>query len=349
MKAPVERILIVRLSSVGDIILATPLLPLLRAWHPSARIAWLVDSGYADLLRKNPYLDRVIEFDHRGRHWGPRGIMLLASEIGAVDWVIDLQHKIRTMALVALLRPARKSFIIRRRGLDVLKAVVGRDPIYTDEHQTLKYLRVIDGEQAYGSSGAGLDAPAPQLWLDTFVQQQTAERLRAEAAGAPLLGIVVGSRHALKRWPARHVARLAEMAFDAGLRPVMLGGEEDGEGFRLVAPPGGTSHALVMVGGSLMRLAAAIACCAVVVAPDSGPAHMAAALGIPVVTLFGPTAPARWAPAGRYSRVVRLELPCSPCSNHGKVKCRIQTHECLETLQPENVFAEVQSLLREVS
>jgi heptosyltransferase-2 len=349
MKAPTQHILLIRLSSVGDIVLATPLVPVLRKHYPSARISWLADAGYTDLLRKNPFLDRVIEFDRRGRHWGPRGIARLAAEVGNVDWVIDLQHKIRTRVLVALLRPRCTSVLVKRHGLAALKAILGRDPISTNPHQIFRYLQVIVDSRSLRLSDDHRHIPAPRLWLDSGVLQETTDRLTAEAAGLPLLGIVVGSRHAVKRWPARHVARLAEIAFNAGLRPVMLGGEEDGEAIRMVAPVGGTSQALVMVGGSLMRLAAAIACCAVVVAPDSGPAHMAAALGIPVVTLFGPTAPARWAPPGSRSRVVRLELPCSPCSNHGGASCPIKTHECLEALQPEKVFAEVQSLLSEVT
>jgi ADP-heptose:LPS heptosyltransferase len=252
MKASGQHIVLIRLSSVGDIMLATPLLPVLRKHCPSARITWLADTGYTDLVRKNPFLDRVIEFDRRGRHWGPRGIARLATEVGKADWVIDLQHKLRTMVLVALLRPRRTSVLVKRRALDTLKAILRRDPISTNPHQIYRYLQVIVDSRSLHLSDDHRYIPAPRLWLDSVVLQETSDRMAAEAAGLPLLGIVVGSRHAVKRWPARHVARLAEIAFDAGLRPVMLGGEEDGEAIRMVAPVGGTSRALVMVGGSLI-------------------------------------------------------------------------------------------------
>jgi heptosyltransferase-2 len=348
MMASLERILIIRLSSVGDIVLATPFLQVLRERYPAAQITWLVDRGYSDLLCNNPHLDQVIEFDLRGRHRGTRGIMRLAGEVGGVDWVIDLQHKVRTIALSALLRPERTSVFVKRRGLDVLKAILGRDPVYTDPHQILRYLRLLYDQVDHGSCEAALEPPAPRLWLDTEVLNKTALCLAAETAGSALLGLVLGSRHTTKRWPDRHLARLVDLASGLGWRSVLLGGEEEREAAAMVTQAASVGLPLVMVGGSLMQLAAAIACCSVVVAPDSGPAHMAAALGIPVVTLFGPTSPARWAPRGRHTRVVRLELPCSPCSNIGRASCPINTRECLDQLTAERVFSEVQSLLREV-
>ena len=86
-------------------------------------------------------------------------------------------------------------------------------------------------------------------------------------------------------------------------------------------------------GGTLESLMSWIAACSVIVSPDSGPAHMAAALEIPVVTLFGCTSPARWAPIGSNAEVVRIGLPCSPCSNHGLNTCPVGTLECMLQLK----------------
>jgi heptosyltransferase-2 len=102
---------------------------------------------------------------------------------------------------------------------------------------------------------------------------------------------------------------------------------------------GDTQH--FSVGG----LSAAVQACDLVVSNDSGPAHLASALGRPLVVLFGPTSPGRWAPPGDIVRVVSRTLDCSPCSNHGGRRCPIGTHACLEGLEVEVVLAATRTLL----
>jgi heptosyltransferase II len=84
----------------------------------------------------------------------------------------------------------------------------------------------------------------------------------------------------------------------------------------------------------------------VVGANDSGPAHLAAALGRPLVVFFGPTSPIRWAPTGPAVRVLHESLPCSPCSNHGGNRCPIGTHACLEAIPVARAFETAERLLR---
>jgi len=91
-------------------------------------------------------------------------------------------------------------------------------------------------------------------------------------------------------------------------------------------------------------LAAAVARCEVVVTCDSGPSHVAAALGVPVVAIFGPTSPERWRPLSPRSEVVRVPLACSPCSNHGDKACPLGHHDCMQKLSVEQVLAAVQRL-----
>lgn len=339
MKAP-GHIVIVRLSSVGDVILATPVAAALRRAHPGARITWVADKGYLDLVRCNPHLDRAVAFDHTGLHRGPSGIRWLAREIGPADLVVDLQHKLRSVLLSNYLRPARRKTLVKRRGFGLVRALLGRDAVLGAPHQIERYLAVLD-------DGTG-PAPAatPLLVLDPADAARAADMLPRTGC-APLIGIVPGARHATKCWTPIRTAALADRAQDEGLRVVLLGGDDDSPLAASVTDAMQTAAPPVCTGGSLGLLGALLARCDLVVSPDSGPAHMAAALGVAVVTLFGPTSPARWAPRGARSRVVRLDLPCSPCSNHGNRTCLLGTLDCMRGLDVDRVWLAVRSLLGE--
>jgi ADP-heptose:LPS heptosyltransferase len=127
----------------------------------------------------------------------------------------------------------------------------------------------------------------------------------------------------------------------------LLGGRDDGSLTGAVVNSMKTEPAQVHTGGSLGRLAGVLSRCRAVVSPDSGPAHMAGALGVPVAAVFGPTSPERWAPMGPRVKVLRRELACSPCSNHGGASCPVDTMECMNELEPEDVWKGLKELLAE--
>jgi heptosyltransferase-2 len=159
------------------------------------------------------------------------------------------------------------------------------------------------------------------------------------------VGIVAGARHPTKTWPVRHTAALADRCQREGYRVALLGGQEDGSLAGAVVDSMKTEPAYVRTGGTLGQLAGVLSQCRAVVSPDSGPAHMAGALGVPVVAVFGPTSPDRWAPKGPRVKVVRLDLPCGPCSNHGGASCPVGTLECMKELGPGEVWRELCELL----
>ncbi len=333
-------ILLVRLSSVGDVLLATPVARALRQRYPQARLSWLVDAGYEPLLTGNPHLDRVVTFDHSGRHRGPAGIGRLAAELGRVALLVDLQHKLRTAVLAARLRPAERLTLVKRRGWGLVRAMLGRDAVLGAPHQIWRYLALLDVAPA----SAGQEPPRPELVCDPDAGGRVRDRL-AGSVRRPRVGLVPAARHATKAWPLVHWRALAERCQRAGWSVVLLGG--DGEAAlaaaigRDLAPGGWTA----LAGGDLAALAAALAACDLVISPDSGPAHMAAALGVATLVLFGPTSPARWAPIGPRVEVLRQQLACSPCSNHGGQSCPLGTLDCMRQLRPERVWQAAGSML----
>ncbi len=334
-----KNILLVRLSSAGDVVLASPAARWLRRRYPGAHLCWLVDAGYEDLVRRNPCLDRTAVFDYTGRHRGPSGIRRLAGELGPVDLLVDLQHKLRTSLLHTWLRPDRRLVLVKRRGMDLVRAMMGRDTILRGPHQIQRYLSVL-GERLQGQ-----DEFVPELAAEPELVERAREQATREAGGRPLVGLVPGARHLTKVWPFEHLRSLAERCLQEGLAVALLGGHDDAllvDDLRRSLTSG---PVLIRAGAGLDELAAQMAACALVVGPDSGPAHMAAALGVPVVALFGPTSPERWAPVGRRVAVVRLELACSPCSNHGGSTCPVGTFECMRRLEPGTVWEAVANLL----
>jgi heptosyltransferase II len=338
LKPCASQLLVIRLSSVGDILLASPLAERLRALRPEANVTWLVDEGFQPLLAHHPAVDRVVGYDYLGRHRGPAGLRALCAELGPVEALYDLQHKLRSSLVSAALRPAARHVLVKRRGLDVVRALLGRDTILRGPHQIERNLSLLPGEPAG-------ESPLPRAVADPAALPEARAWRRGFAGERPAVGLVVGVRHATKRWPREHWSLLAARCLEEGLAVALLGGPEDAgdlEALRagLAGERLGVFHAVGL--GALM---ARLACLDALVCPDSGPAHLGAALGRPVLALFGPTSPERWAPRGPSVAVARLPLACSPCSNHGSGACPLGTHECMRALGVEAVHAELVGLL----
>jgi heptosyltransferase-2 len=320
------RILVVRLSALGDVLLATPAVRSLARRFPDARIDWLVEESYLPLLAANPYA-RAIAYRKQGVHAGVRGLLSLRRALAAqsYDLVVDLQDKPKTR-LFRGLAPLWVAFHKRTRG-QALLSLVGQERPLTRAHAVDLYLEALSplGVEA---DGAGLD-----LKITDGMQAQAAPVLPA----GRIAGMAPGSRWATKRWPARRFAELTVALRERGYSPLLLGGPGDAEAFAAVRAGldftvGDT--AALDVGG----LAAAVAHCALVVSGDTGPAHLAWALQVPQVVLFGPTSPERWRPMSQCAEVVRLPLWCSPCSNYGTETCPEGHHGCMVQLGVEPVL-----------
>jgi len=330
-----ERILVVRLSSLGDIVLATPVAGYLRWRYPRAEICWLADEQYTELLVGHPHLDRVFAYCYTGWHRGWTGARRLALEIGEVDLYVDLQHKMRTLMLASLLGPREKLVLVKRRPRQMLSLLAGRDTVLQAPHQTERYL--------------SLFSPPPRA--EDFPPRLALGREEFEEVGRwlcqwpkPLVGLVVGARHRTKCWPLELQRDFGRLVLQAKLGLVLIGGPEQAGELAWLSEALEGQTALFQASG-LRKLAALLAACDVVVGPDSGPQHVAAALGRPTVTLFGPTAPERWAPRGGPGLVLSLRLSCSPCSNHGGADCPQGHFDCLRRIHPEQVWQAVAALL----
>ncbi|MDR0966076.1 MAG: glycosyltransferase family 9 protein [Myxococcales bacterium] len=339
-----RKILLIRLSALGDVLLATPAARLLAERFPSSRIDWLVEAPYLPLLMGNPHV-QPIAYNKRGADSGLSGLRSLERRIAheGYDLVVDLQNKPKT----ALWRSGISEAVVfrKRTFFQGLCSLFGNALLPDHAHATALFVEAL--------TPLGIEVPqAPEA---LFPELHLTDAMREEAKDVapssrmphrPLVGIAPGTRWATKCWPIQSFATLAKFLNARGADLLLIGGPDDAAAFaaiRAALPQGVTCRdtASLSVGG----LAAAIDHCALVVSGDSGPAHIAAALGIATLTLFGPTSPNRWAPRGPRASHLCLGLACSPCSNHGARQCPIGTHACLTDLGVEMVLERAEALL----
>jgi heptosyltransferase I len=332
------RILIVKLSSFGDVLHAMPTLEALRDAYPSAHITWLVEAAYAPLLSGHPALDEVwvaprlrpAEF-FSGTNAATLRRLVRQLRARPFDLVVDVQGLLKSALWVALARSPRKVGYDQTRELSYLALTERVTPFDPEAHAVQRYLNLAH------HLGAPPAPPRFRLGLDAAADIAA---LIPPATGAPLAVLHPGARWASKLWPPASWARLAEWLQAQGFQVAVTGSRADQE------LAGGIlaqcRSPLVNLAGatSLGQLAAILRKTRLAVTTDTGVMHLAAALGTPVTALFGPTAPWRTGPFGEGHRVVRLGLACSPC-----FKRRCPEPRCLTDLAPEMVAAACEKIL----
>jgi heptosyltransferase-2 len=324
-------ILVVRYSALGDVVLATSVLEPLRRRFPDARIEWVTDALYAPLLEGLPELARV----HRLARDGANGAWGLAARLrGRFDVAIDLQNKPRSVLVARAAAPMRAAFR-RRSALQAIRSVIGSDPPLVRAHQTCLYTEALApfGITEPGRTKVALSAQARALAADAL-----------GGVDGSIVAVAPGARWATKRWPAERFAAVADALAQDGHRIVLCGGPPDRDAFAAFRAVARSKVAADLSFLPLDALAAALARVRLLVACDSGPVHLATAVGTPVLALFGPTSATRWGPPAP-GRALSLSLACAPCSNHGGDYCPEGHHRCLRDLAPEAVLASSREML----
>lgn len=348
MNEPPQRILLIKPSSLGDIIHALPVLAAIRRTWPQAHVAWLVGSSFASLLAGHPLLDEVIAFDRErfGRMWRSPAIFAeFWRFVGQIrrrhfDLVIDLQGLIRSGILAYFGGvPQRVGFADAREGAWLFYNRRVRCPAGA-MHAVQKNLHLA---KTLGLAATPVEFPLPV----SAEESREAGQLLAAAAGGPLAGmtaVVVGARWESKLWPATRFAELIDRVHaDGGTRCVLLGAPADRALAAAIADAcRGSPRPVDLVGrSSLRQLVALLDRAEQVICLDSGPMHIAAALNKPLVSIFGPTSPERTGPYSPAARVARVPLPCSPCYRR---TCPLGHHDCMQKLTVDQVLTHVRKL-----
>lgn len=332
------RILLIKLSSLGDVIHALPALEALRSLYPQGQITWLVEEAHAPVLAGHPALNEVWTVPRP--RLGSRKLLQQLRQLfhttcrlreQPFDLVIDLQGLLKSAVWAALARADRKLGYARTREFSYLALTERLAPFDPEAHAVQRYLNL--------ARHLGAEARPPRFRLGLSLSTDLAHLV--PETGQPLAVLHPGARWPTKLWPAAHWAQLARwLAAGKGFQVVVTGNAADrGMAAEIVAR---TEIPLINLAGrtSLAELAALLRKAQVAVTTDTGPMHLAAALGTPVAALFGPTAPWRTGPFGPGHEVVRLDLPCSPCFRR-----QCQEPRCLTELPVSSAEAAVEKIL----
>ncbi len=339
------KVLIVKPSSLGDVVQALPVLRLLKQGLPASQVYWWLDANLAPLLEGDPDLSGIIAFERR-RWRSPlrwpeawRSLQLIRRQ--RFDWVIDLQGLLRS-GLVTWLANAQLTIGVEdhREGAPAFYDVRLPRPSY-ETHAVDWYLAAL--------RVVGLPVHWDFQWLPERPGVAAGLREKWPVDGSRWIVLHPGARWLNKRWPPGHFAELVRLfsASHSEVRFAILGAQTDSELGQTIAhaAPG---RCLELAGKtSLAEMIEWIRLSELTITNDTGPMHVAAALRKPVVAIFGPTDPRRTGPYGQIERVIRSELPCIPCM---KDVCRYEKPiECLRAISPQLIFARAQARLAESS
>ena len=332
------RILIVRLSSMGDVLLTTPLIRALRERHPDATITFVTKTGFASLLVDNPRIAEVIGYDPA------TPLKALAERIkgGGFTHRLDLHGNLRTRWLRFMVGGIWGSYPKHRLARALL--IRTKRDRYRDPRPVAE--RYFDAADGLGVSPSGQP-------LEFFVRREAMEAAqqflsdRGLGADRQLIAVCPGAHHATKRWPLRHWQHLVTQLTTTGWDVVVLGGPAERQLGEDVAAAGAESAANAAGAFDFPGSAALLKLSRRAVSGDTGLMHLATAVQTPVVALFGPTVRQfGFYPYGGRATVLERDLPCRPCSAMGGPACPLGHHRCLVDLTPDAVFDAIRRLPR---
>jgi 3-deoxy-D-manno-octulosonic-acid transferase/heptosyltransferase-1 len=337
-------ILLVKLSSIGDVVHTLPSLAALRKRYPEAHITWVVEEESLDIIQGNPQIDRILVSGRK--RWARRlgSVRNVGETLGEIhrflrdlrdrpyDVIIDFMGLFKSAILVFASRGKRKL------GYDSMQEMSGlfyseKIPEDMGKHAVDRYLDF--------ARHLGADTAEPEFFLDIPVDSANrADALLKEGGVDPERPFVVLSPMSYagetRLWEDDRFADLGDRVRVELDRPVVITGHETGGRIGRIAAAMETRALNLENRTTLKELAHLYRRAAVVVTPDSGPMHIAAAVGTPVVALFGASEPARTGPYGRIHTVIRSELPCSPCFQK-----TCNTRRCMKEISVDMVLEAV--------
>ena len=341
-----ERILVIRHRAAGDLLLTTPAFRAIREGVAGARIDVLVSKGMETLLEGNPDVDRVLTTDRRSLV--SQALLYARLARGGYTKTLDLVSNPRSAFMTALTRaPVRAGFDIPGRTW-AYTIRVPRERFGSDGRPALRYApeAALDVARALGIPPRGLELRFAVSWAARDAIGRWLESVALETGGRPLAVCLPTGSWPAKTWlPERFAAVMDSLAEEAAPIWIWGPGERDAvEAVRarmkrpsLLAPPTGWQEL-----GALLERAALF------VGNDSGPKHVAVALGTPTVTIFGPTNPTTWhPPTGPHAVVEATGLDCLHC-NHNRCPLEGDRYlRCMRDVTPERVAEAARSLLRD--
>ena len=328
-----NNILIIKMSSLGDVLHTLPFVAELRERFPHARLTGLVHPQFSGFVPDPPMVDEVIYFDKvkfnkmsLGKKWSCFKEMRSLLHSRNFDLVIDMQGLFKSAVLAAISGcNNRIGYCEMREGSGLVsKAITGA---HAKDHVIERYL---DVARYLGCAIKDIRFPMPDLQKEWQAVQE-----KTEAVKEPYVVLVPGARWETKKWPIEYFSELAEMILRDGKQVVLAGGPEDTSlGSQITRLSPGVTDLTGKTG--LRELGALIQHSTAYISGDTGPLFIAAAMKRPLIALYGPTRPDRTGPYGSSEAVIiRAPVSCAGC-----LKKRCSKWICMKAITPEMVFDE---------
>lgn len=330
-KAAPRRCAVAQLSFIGDMVFTTPLLDALKRAWPGTRVVVVGRPHVLEVLEDHPSVDETLAYDKHGSSSGWGGLRRLARALreDRPEVFIGVTRSARTAALARLVgSPTRVGFSGPWRAIAYTALAGGRDDSLSFPCRPLALARTL---------GLSAEPSPPRLVVRDERRAQARERLLAAGwAGKPILAIAPGANYETKRWSEERVRELLERVLAEGrLQPALYGGP--GERALVARLCRGRAGVLDRSSTGVGEMCAELALSAGFVGNDSGPTHIARALGVPCVSVIGPT-PAWPIFVGEPQGVVSRGLDCQPCSPHGDPRCPLGHHRCMTEISSDAVL-----------
>jgi len=335
------KILLIKFSSLGDIILSSAAIKAIRRHFPSNyKISLLVAEKFKEVALGCPYIDELLVTDFKNRDKGFFGLLKLARMLRRknFDIIIDLQNNRNSHILSFLSRaPQRYGYDNKKFGFLLNHSIKDEKPAIDPLTHQFRVLKML---------GIELKEPHLELWPSQEDCQYVDELLSSQwlTQNQKLIGINISasSRWFTKNWPRAHLVKLLQGLGAIDVRVVVTGSDDDIEEANALVSAVKNIKLINACGKtSVNQLASLIKKCSVFISADSAPLHIAAAMDVPLVALFGPTDPRRHMPPAGNCVLIKKDLACSPCY---KTKCK--TKECMEMIKPQEVLEAVDRLLK---
>jgi ADP-heptose:LPS heptosyltransferase len=326
---PPSRILLIQLRRFGDVVICTPLAADLRRAFPNARIDFMIGRAAAPLIAHDPNIDDIVLF-HPDRMWQ----MLRQMRRRRYDWIVDAQVHPRT-AILALLSgvPVRAGWDARFWGFAYThRTPRDLEPMYSgrNRQRLLELLGVAPG------------SPLPRLYLTAEEREQGHADL-AELGGddaSPTVGLAIGTHDPERDWTVMGFAAVAIALESAGVRVLIFRFPDDDQ--LIAAFREETSAGTLVPWRGDRRFLGIVSQCGAIVSANTGPSHIATALGVPRVTLYGSSNSTLWSPG--LPTTIALDNPRQRCLGCGRKPCPVN-RECIRGITPDEVTNAVRALL----
>jgi len=332
---PGAGILLVKLGSIGDVVCTLPLLNRLRRGLPQARLGWLIEPKSHPVVSGHDAVDRFIVHE-RGGGWAAIRETLAQVRDFSPGLVLDLQRIARSAFFTATSGAPQRLGFDRWRSKEFSWLATNEQipPADPGRHMVEQYLEFADY--------LGLPPGPIEFNLPRSATPERVAEILAPIRGRRYLAFNIGAAKPANRWSPEHWRRLSGLAGEAGWQVVITGGREDLRTADLVRGEGEKPVLNLAGETSLPELIEVLAGASAVVTGDTGPMHIASALGIPTIALFGPANPRRTGPYRHGHLVIRSGIACAPC---GRRRCRHPL--CMEGILPETVWNKVTSVVAE--